>query len=110
MSNDYSTSTVSGAAAHAAKFAAPYDKYADADPDCGIEIPEPDMEIHTEVKTINDLIVVLQSLTEWERKQEPTIWFDDEPYQLTAVGFLEHVHPDHSEIDEDFPLLIMKDD
>ena len=59
MSNDYSTSTVSGAAAHAAKFAEPYDKYADADPDCGIEIPTPDWEKHAEVKTIRDLIKAL---------------------------------------------------
>ena len=88
MSNDYSTSTVSGAAAHAAKFAEPYDKYADADPDCGIEIPDPDLS-ETRTATWEELYQFLHNLRPHQRRGYITVLVDpkdDEVYAASGVA------------------------
>jgi hypothetical protein len=86
MSNDYSTSTVSGAAAHAAKFADPVDPHEGWDGD--IDVPDPDLS-ETRTSTWEELYQFLHNLRPHQRRGYITVLVDpkdDEVYAASGVA------------------------
>jgi len=89
MPRDYNTSTVEGAAAHAASLAAPYDRFADyPGPDLE-DLPDPVPQVIAKISTYRDLLNSLQNLTNSELDLDATALMDGEAYDLELVYFEE---------------------
>jgi len=83
---DYSTSTVDGAAAHAAKFAEPYDKSEGWDGD--MDVPPPDLD-ETRTSTWEELYQFLHKLQPHQRKGYVNVLlnFDiEDTYHVSGVA------------------------
>ncbi len=81
---DYNTSTVSGAAAHAAKYAEPYDSGWDG----SVDVPPPDLD-EVSTSTWEELYQLLHKLKPYQRKGRVNIVLDpdtDEVYHASGVA------------------------
>mgnify|MGYP001181798583 CR=1 FL=1 len=86
MSKDYNTSTVSGAAAHAAKYAEPYDS--NSGWDGSVDVPPPDLD-EVSTSTWEELYQFLHKLKPHQRKGYVTIILDpdtEESYRASGVA------------------------
>ncbi len=83
MSKDYNTSTVSGAAAHAAKYAEPYDSSSGWDG--SVDIPPPDLD-EVSTSTWEELYQFLHKLPASKRKGYVAIILDEELYHASGVA------------------------
>jgi hypothetical protein len=83
---DYNTSTVSGAAAHAAKYAEPYNPHEGWDG--SVDIPDPDLS-ETSTATWEELYQFLHKMKPHQRKGKVNIILDpdtDEVYYASGVA------------------------
>tara|TARA_S200002703_G_scaffold35810_1_gene30891 strand:- start:18384 stop:18710 length:327 start_codon:yes stop_codon:yes gene_type:complete len=83
---DYNTRTVSGAAAHAAKYAEPYDPHEGWDG--SVDVPPPDLD-EVSTTTWEELYQYLHKLEPHQRKGRVNIVLDpdtDEVYQASGVA------------------------
>jgi hypothetical protein len=83
MSKDYNTSTVSGAAAHAAKYAEPYDS--NSGWDGSVDVPPPDLD-EVSTSTWEELYQFLHKLKPHQRKGDVAIILDEELYRASGVA------------------------
>lgn len=91
MSRDYNTSTVEGAAAHAAKFAPVHDKYADYSPEPE-DLPDPEPEELIEINTYRDLLITLKTLSDADLDSPITGLVDGEAYLACALVYFDEDH------------------
>lgn len=98
MPRDYNTSTVEGAAAHAASLAAPYDKYADYPGPEPEDLPDPEPEELEEINTYRDLLNALKTLSDAYLDTPVLGLADGEAYPASSLVYFEEdglVDADH---------------